>query len=85
MPRVIKVRLLYFAVLRDIIGESESEVTLPAGTRPRDVWARLREAHAQLAAYEQPPLTAVNESYASPDDALQDGDELAFIPPVAGG
>jgi molybdopterin converting factor subunit 1 len=84
MP-AMKVRLLYFAVLRDIIGESASEVTLPEGTRPRDVWARLRATHPRLAGYEQPPLTAVNESYVSPDAALSDGDELVFIPPVAGG
>ena len=41
--------------------------------------------HRELAGYEQPPLTAINESYAAPDSVLRDGDELAFIPPVAGG
>ena len=81
----MKVRLLYFAVLRDIIGESAGEVTLDEGTRPRDVWARLRDTHPRLAGYQNPPLTAVNESYASPDEPLHDGDELVFIPPVAGG
>jgi molybdopterin converting factor subunit 1 len=83
--RAMKVRLLYFAVLRDIIGESAGEVTLPDGTVPRDVWTRLRAAHPRLARYEQPPLTAVNEEYVSPDEPLRDGDELVFIPPVAGG
>ena len=39
----------------------------------------------ELASYDEPPLTAINESYASPDAELHDGDELAFIPPVAGG
>ena len=81
----MKVRLLYFAVLRDIIGESTSEVTLDEGTRPSDVWASLRKTYPRLAGYQRPPLTAVNESYVSPDDPLQDGDELVFIPPVAGG
>ncbi len=81
----MKVRLLYFAVLRDIIGESTGEITLDEGTRPRDVWASLRDTHPRLAGYQNPPLTAVNESYVSPDVALHDGDELVFIPPVAGG
>ena len=78
-------RLLFFAVLRDIAGRGDAELELPEGMRARDVWQQLRAQHAQLAAYEQPPLTAINESYASPDDVLREGDELAFIPPVAGG
>jgi len=81
----MRVRLLYFAVLRDIIGTSESSVTLPEGARPRDVWSALRAEHGELAGYDEPPLAAVNENYASPDVELKDGDELAFIPPVAGG
>lgn len=81
----MRVRMLYFAVLRDIIGKSEADVTLPDGTRAADVWQTLRASHAALASYVQPPLTAINESYAAPDAVLHDGDELAFIPPVAGG
>ena len=84
MPRV-KVRLLFFAVLRDITGRSETELELAGGTRPRDIWQQLRTQYAKLADYAQPPLTAINESYESPDAELHDGDELAFIPPVAGG
>jgi molybdopterin converting factor subunit 1 len=81
----MQVRLLYFAVLRDIIGSRDAEVTLPAGARPRDVWSALRAEHGELSQYDEPPLTAINEAYASPDAELHDGDELAFIPPVAGG
>lgn len=81
----MQVRLLYFAVLRDIIGADQANVTLPSGSRPRDVWSTLRAEHRELASYDDPPLAAINESYASPDAELHDGDELAFIPPVAGG
>ena len=81
----MKVRLLYFAVLRDITGKSETELTLADGTRAADVWTTMRQQYPQLAGYEQPPLIAVNESYARPDTLLRDGDDLAFIPPVAGG
>jgi len=84
MPGV-KVRLLFFAVLRDITGQSETELELDRGTRPSDIWQLLRTQYAKLADYAQPPLTAINESYESPDVELHDGDELAFIPPVAGG
>lgn len=79
------VRLLFFAVLRDITGASERTLTLVDGATPRQVWEELRSSHAKLAAYEQPPLVAINEEYATPDTPLHEGDELAFIPPVAGG
>jgi molybdopterin converting factor subunit 1 len=81
----MKVRLLFFAVLRDIVGKSETDLEVPDGTRALDLWQRLRDEHRQLAAYVRPPMTAVNESYARPDSVLHDGDEVAFIPPVAGG
>ena len=81
----MKVRLLYFAVLRDITGKSESEVSLSEGTRAGDVWQSMRRDYRQLADYVQPPMIAINENYATPDTPLRDGDELAFIPPVAGG
>lgn len=81
----MKVRLLYFAVLRDITGNSEAEMSLREGTKAFEVWQSLREQYSQLAEYRKPPMIAVNETYAGPDTVLCDGDELAFIPPVAGG
>jgi molybdopterin converting factor subunit 1 len=81
----VRVRLLYFAVLRDITGKSEEIIELPDGARAQEIWNRLRNRHDQLAGYEKPPMTAVNESYVSADQLLRDGDEVAFIPPVAGG
>jgi molybdopterin converting factor subunit 1 len=83
--RSMKVRLLFFAVLRDIAGTDERELALTDGTTARDVWQWMRESYAPLANYAQPPLIAVNEAYAAPETVLRDGDELAFIPPVAGG
>lgn len=81
----MKVRLLYFAILRDIIGKSEDELEVPEGTPAAEIWNRLRAKHSALARYERPPMTAVNERYVSADEPLRDGDEVAFIPPVAGG
>lgn len=81
----MKVNLLFFAVLRDITGTDARELTLDPGATPRHVWDSLRQSHTKLADYTQPPMVAINETYASPDDPLHEGDELAFIPPVAGG
>jgi molybdopterin converting factor subunit 1 len=79
------VRLLFFAVLRDITGTDQRELALSEGTTAQDVWQSLRNQYAKLTDYTQPPMIAVNESYAAPETVLRDGDELAFIPPVAGG
>ena len=84
MP-VMTVRLLFFAVLRDIAGADERVLSLKEGTTAREVWQALRGEFSKLSDYNQPPMIAVNESYAEPDVTLRDGDELAFIPPVAGG
>jgi molybdopterin converting factor subunit 1 len=84
MPSM-KVRLLFFAVLRDIAGTDERELILPDATTPRDVWQSLRVEFAKLAGYTEPPMAAINEEYAEAEAPLHDGDELAFIPPVAGG
>ena len=84
MP-AMKVRLLFFAVLRDIAGTDTRDLALTEGTTARDVWQSLRSQYAKLTDYTQPPMIAVNETYAGPETVLRDGDELAFIPPVAGG
>jgi molybdopterin synthase sulfur carrier subunit len=81
----MKVRLLFFAVLRDITGQTESELTVADGTCAGDVWQLLRQQHRELSAYSQPPMIAINEDYARAEAILHEGDELAFIPPVAGG
>jgi len=81
----MKVRLLFFAVLRDIAGTDVRELALDEGTTAREVWQWMRGAYGALADYTKPPMIAVNESYATPETVLRDGDELAFIPPVAGG
>ena len=81
----MKIRLLFFAVLRDIAGRDENVIDVPDGTRAGDVWQRLRDQHPELRDYVQPPMIAVNESYVGVEEPLRDGDELAFIPPVAGG
>jgi len=82
---MLKVRLLHFAVLREIAGKNEELLQVAEGTSAADVWQRLRDEHPALRDYATPPLIAINENYAGPEEILRDGDELVFIPPVAGG
>ena len=69
-----------FAGLRERAGTGERQLEVAEGARLGDVWAA-------LALGDEPPglLYALNKRYAEPDTALNDGDEVALIPPVSGG
>jgi|SRR5580658_30551 molybdopterin converting factor subunit 1 len=81
----MRVRVLFFGVLKDLAGKSSDWLDLPEGASVRDVVAayesqipRLRESLASLA-------LAVNQQYAGPDTKLKPEDEVALLPPVSGG
>lgn len=79
------VRALFFASYRDLTGTETLEVELPAGARAADLVARLREGGGRWVSLPAAPAVAVNRDYAPLSTTLADGDEVAFIPPVAGG
>ena len=79
------VRSLFFASYRDLAGHDELAVELPAGARVADLVAGLRARGGGLARLPESPVAAVNMDYAPLATVLRDGDEVAFIPPVAGG
>ena len=79
------VKVLYFASFRDTIGRDEERREFPEGSRVRDAWAALVREVPHFAAFSAMPPAAVNLEYAGPDRPLREGDELAFLPPVAGG
>jgi molybdopterin converting factor subunit 1 len=79
----ISVRL--FASLRDAAGADRVELELTPPATVEDVWRALVVRHPTLAARRGSLAPAVNRSYAGWDQAVADGDETAFIPPVSGG
>ncbi len=81
----MKVTVLYFAVFRERIGRDEEALELPAGARVRDALAALAARHAAVGALRGKFRVAVNQDFCDDDHELADGDELALIPPVAGG
>jgi molybdopterin converting factor subunit 1 len=81
----MRVNLLYFASFRDAAGLSEQVRELPEGTRVRQLWDSVAREVPRLAAFPAMPPAAVNREYVSADTVLCDGDEVAFLPPVAGG
>ncbi len=79
----IRVRVLLFGVYGEMGGTRECRVSLPAGSRVADIVETLR-GRPGLELPEQ-PVVAVNQAYAGPEAELSEGDEVALIPPVAGG
>ncbi len=79
--------LLLFASLRDAAGADVISVHLP-GAEPATVAGLLRAVEEQCPAIAKwlPHLrVAVNCAYATPETPIKPGDEIALIPPVAGG
>lgn len=81
----MQVRTLFFASYRDLVGTGSLELQLPQGATVSDLVARLRNRGGPYGTLPPDPAVAVNREYARSDVALKDGDEVAFIPPVAGG
>ncbi len=82
----MKVTVLYFAAVRDLVGKDEEQLVLPAGvTTVGDLAGYLPTIHPPLGERMGYVRFARNEEFAQPSDALAEGDVIALIPPVAGG
>lgn len=81
----MRVQARFFAVYRELTGASHTEVDLPQGATVADLIDALRARGPSFSALPPKPAVAVNLEYAPADTGLRDGDEVAFIPPVAGG
>jgi len=81
----VRISVLYFAVFRERIGRDEEPLELPAGATVADAVTALAARHAAIAQLRGKFRVAVNQEFADDDHALADRDELALIPPVAGG
>ncbi len=76
-------RLRCFAAVRQALGGEDLEVTAPVGTTVDQLLRSMVERAPALAGVRL--AFAVNRAYARGDRVLQEGDEVAFIPPISGG
>lgn len=76
-------RVLLFAGLAEDLGQRTLELDAPAPRTVAELRARLAERAPRLAAADV--RVAVNQRYARDEDALDESDEIALIPPVSGG
>jgi molybdopterin converting factor subunit 1 len=81
----MQIQVLFFAVFRERIGREHQALELAAGADVEAAIAALAAEHETVRALVGRFQVAVNQTVVAGDTILVDGDELALIPPVAGG
>ena len=81
----VRVKVLFFGMLRDIVGRSEDQIDLDDGARLDSVFERYARQFPRLKGLESSIVLASNQQFCDRSAAVSDGDEIAFLPPVSGG
>jgi MoaE-MoaD fusion protein len=81
----MRVRVLFFGVLKDLVGTSSDLLELPDGASVQNLLEHYALHLPRLKASLTSLAVAVNQQYASADTELKSDDEVALLPPVSGG
>jgi molybdopterin converting factor subunit 1 len=80
---VNQVNVRYFAAYREATGVETEHLQTEAGT-PAELFSECAARHHRLQSFSA-ALVAINDEMSDWDATLNDGDEVLFFPPVAGG
>ena len=81
----MSIRILFFASFRDITGMDETSVDAAGFTDMNSIFNKFAKDFPSLENCRSNVLFARNSEFAQADSPVQDGDEVAFFPPVSGG
>lgn len=81
----MRARVLFFGMLKDLVGRTAEEAEFPEGTDLRGVFDTYAIRYPALREIARSIVMARNQEFAELSTALADGDEVAFLPPVSGG
>jgi molybdopterin converting factor subunit 1 len=81
----MQIRVLFFASLKDIVGQRDLRVDVPPGGTIADLLSQLESKYPRMKDYRSVVLTAINEDYVNKTALISEGDEVAIFPPVSGG
>lgn len=80
----MRITVLYFASLADKAQQGQQQLDLADNLSLSELYTQLKQQHG-FDLNTSKVRVAINDEFASWDDAINDGDTIAFIPPVAGG
>jgi MoaE-MoaD fusion protein len=81
----MRVQVLFFGVLKDIVGQAEDALELEEGATLADVLSHYEQKVPKIREVLHTLALSVNQHYAGPGAGLAEGDEVALLPPVSGG
>src|SRR5579864_3265945 len=81
----MRIRVLLFGQLKDIVGRPEEDLDVQPGTRLSDLMARYAGEFPRFGPMAGSIACSVNREYAHASSVLHEGDEVGFLPPVSGG
>lgn len=81
----MRIRVLFFAAVRDLTGVESASFEVDCETRVKDLLSKIEAKYPKTQGIWRAVRVAVNEEFASLQTILRKGDTLAIIPPVAGG
>ena len=81
----MRVRILFFGMLKDLAGRGSDLLSLPENATPGDVFVHYEQINPRFGELAESIAISVNQEFAGPDSSLKEGDEVAFLPPVSGG
>jgi MoaE-MoaD fusion protein len=81
----MRVRVLFFGRLKEIVGREQDDADISEGTRVSDLFERYGKQFPKLAEFRESIAASRNQEYCDWKTALAAGDEVAFLPPVSGG
>lgn len=81
----MKIKIKFFAAYRDVVGRQEIIMDVEEGSKLRDVVEELKRIYPRLSGFSDSIIASVNKKYAAEEVLLNEGDEIALLPPVSGG
>ncbi len=81
----VRIRVLFFGLIRDVVGQREDALDIPDGGRLDQVFEHYAVRYPKLRAMSGSIVLALNQQFSPPSAMLAEGDEVALLPPVSGG